>query len=210
MNSREMRDENYEIRKKILEYQLEIEQLKHDIFLKNRENEYLQNKIKIQDMIYFHKHINIHEFINNLVEKYYRGHEHENIHKTREWFDEMYDEWGQYLENIPLYEIKNVVHYIQCARADDLRAEWKNDFYTIFRNYYESLEIMKEQNIHSFRKKKINDMYREWSKYISLFPRNQEVKVRIKEVNHQTVQAVFASRGTMRKTKSENVIYLNL
>jgi hypothetical protein len=216
------RKEIYEMRRQLLEYKLQIQQLNWDLFIKNKENEHLKNKIRIQDMIYFNKHVNIYDFINNILEKYYR----DDLQHINEWYNNMSDEWGQYLENIPLYEIKNIVHYIQ--RADTIRNEWKRDFYRIFRNFYESLEIMKEQNIHSFRKRKILDMYREWSKYIPLLStsdeeadggnehqhqqqnqnqKESEPRIRINEVTNSKRTAVYA-RGARKG--ANNVIYLNL
>ena len=165
--------------------EIEMGRLRRELKKKIIKIEYLQNQIRIQDMIYFEKHIPVSEFIENMLQRYRNK---ENEQSYEEEYQQMSDEWKQYLEVLPNYEIKNIIYYIQ--NTDTIPDKYKNSFYCIFKEYYEYLTRMKEENIYTNRKNKIQDMWREWSKYSKIFMNIMNIRVMTNSNNHKEVEMV--------------------
>jgi hypothetical protein len=158
---------NIENEKKILELEIELRKVRRDLKKKTSEVEHLRNQVRIQDMIYFEKFIPVSEFIQNMKDRYDDQDRCVGGGIHLEQYEKMADEWKQYLDVIPIYEIKNIIYYIQ--NTDNITQQNKDDFYRIIDEFYEYLTRMKEENIYASRRNKIQDMWREWSKYANLF-----------------------------------------
>lgn len=151
-----------EYEKRLLEHEIEMRKMRRELKKRENEIEYLRTQIRIQDMIYFEKYLPFAEFIQNIIQRYQRG-----GGQQREEYEKMSDEWKQYLEVLPNYEIKNLIYYIQ--NTDNITPDFRDNFYRIFKEYYDYLTRMKEENIYTSRRNKIQDMWREWSKYAKIF-----------------------------------------
>ncbi len=96
---------NIENEKKILELEIELRKVRRDLKKKMSEVEHLRNQVRIQDMIYFEKFIPVSEFIQNMKDRYDDQDRCVGGGIHLEQYEKMADEWKQYLDVIPIYEI---------------------------------------------------------------------------------------------------------